>query len=174
MRICSLSSKILCAVFVAALTGCAAYTGAGLKPGVSTEADVRAVMGQPFAVHPAPPGADYAQSLEYPHGPSGRQTYMARLDAGGKLIRVEQVLQEQTLTKIRVGVDNMQSISSLLGRPGQYTGPSRAYGGPVWDYFANDMQRHIILSVSFDRSGLVAAAGSMTDPQDFFPAGGAE
>ena len=169
MRFLSLSSKLLCAVFFAVLAGCAAYTGASLQPGVSTEADVRAVMGQPFAVHPAPPGADYAQSLEYPHGPAGRQTYMARLDASGKLLRVEQVLQERTLAKIRVGVDNMQSISALLGRPGQYTGPNRLYGGATWDYFANDQQRHIIISVSFDRNGVVAATGSMTDPMDFVP-----
>ncbi|HEX4327845.1 MAG TPA: outer membrane protein assembly factor BamE [Burkholderiales bacterium] len=164
--------RFFAALLLAALAGCASssYTGAGLRAGAS-EADVRATMGQPYAVHKAPPGADYAQSLEYPHGPGGRQTYMARLDAGGKLIRVEQVLQERTLVKIRVGVDNMQSISDLLGRPGQYTGPNRMYGGATWDYFANEMQRHIIISVSFDRNGVVAAAGSMDDPMDFVPSG---
>jgi hypothetical protein len=171
MRPYSLLLKVSCALAFAALAGCASYTGSTLRPGVSTEADVRAAMGQPYAVHPAPPGAGYAQSLEYPHGPGGRQTYMARLDASGKLVSVDQVLQERTLTRIRVGVDNMQSISALLGRPGQYTGPNRMYGGPTWDYFANDMQRHIIISVSFDRNGVVAAAGSMTDPMDFVPAG---
>jgi hypothetical protein len=156
---------------LAGLGGCASYTGGGLTPGVSTETDTRATMGTPFAVHKAPPGADYAESLEYPHGPAGRQTYMARFDAGGKLVRVEQVLTEQTVAKIRIGVDNMQSVSALLGRPGQNTGPSRQYGGAVWDYYANDMQRHIILSVSFDRSGVVTAAGWMDDPMDFVPDG---
>lgn len=158
-------------LLLSSLAGCAGYGGGNLRPGTSTEADARAAMGQPYAEHPAPPGADYARSLEYPRGPSGRQTYMVRLDAAGRLVRIDQVLTEQTVAKIRIGVDNMQTVSAILGRPGQNTGPSRQYGGQTWDYYANELTRHIILSVSFDRNGVVAAAGWMDDPMDFVPAG---
>lgn len=164
-----LPAVLFSTLMLTGLAGCASYTGSGLTPGVSTEADARAAMGTPFAVHQAPPGADYAQSLEYPHGPAGRQTYMARFDAAGKLVRVEQVRTEATVSKIRVGVDNTQTVQALLGRPDQNTGTSRVYGGPTWDYFATDMTRHIILSVTFDRNGVVAAAGWMDDPMDFVP-----
>ncbi|HEY4371953.1 MAG TPA: outer membrane protein assembly factor BamE [Burkholderiales bacterium] len=148
------------------IAGCAAYSGASLKPGISTEADARRVMGQPTAIHNAPPGAGYAQSLEYSRGPGGRQTYMARFDTSGRLLRIDQVLQLQTLAQVRVGVDDMDSIDALLGRPGREAGISRLYGGPTWDYYAEDGGRHTILSVTFDHDGLVAATGWMMDPDE--------
>ena len=56
MRLHSSLPKFLYAVLFATLAGCAGYTGSGLKAGAS-QADTRAVMGQPFAVHKAPAGA---------------------------------------------------------------------------------------------------------------------
>lgn len=147
------------------LAACASYSGSGLKPGAS-EAQVRAAMGEPAAVHPAPAGADYARSLEYPRGPAGRQTFMARLDTLGRLLRVDQVLDEKNIPRIRVGVDGMEEVRTLLGRPGRQAVINRYYGGPTWDYFAEDIGRHIIISVTFDRAGKVAAAGSMIDPDE--------
>jgi hypothetical protein len=163
--------KLLCVPLFAVLASCASYSGSSLQPGISTEADTKALMGQPYAVHKAPPGADYAESFEYPHGPSGRQTYMARFDNSGRLLRVEQVLLERTVAQLRPGVDDTQTVSALLGRPGRITGPNRIYSGPTWDYFANELERHIILSVSFDQNGKVATAGWMDDPMDFVPDG---
>lgn len=148
------------------IAGCAGYNGAGLKPGIATEADARRVMGPPTAVHNAPPGAGYAQSLEYSRGPAGRQTYMARFDASGRLLRIDQVLQLNTLAQVRVGIDDMDSIDGLLGRPGRNAGISRLYGGPTWDYYAEDGGRHTIISVTFNQEGVVAATGWMMDPDE--------
>jgi len=164
--------KLPFALLFAALAGCAGYSGSGLKPGISTQDDTRAQMGQPFAVHKAAPGAGYAESWEYPHGPMGRHTYMARFGTGGRLLRIDQVLTARTLASLHYGTDNMDVVRDLLGRPGLVGGPNRLYGGPVWDYYAFDGQRKIILSVSFDARGMVAAAGEAPDPEEFKPDGG--
>jgi hypothetical protein len=157
----------------AVLCGCASYTGSALQPGVSTQADTRALMGAPAAVHKAPPGAGYTESWEYPHGPMGRHTFMARFDAAGKLVRVDQVLQAKTLAAIHYGTDTQADVRALLGRPGTITGPNRLYGGEIWGYAAYDGQRKIILSISFDAQGRAQAAGEAPDPEEVSPNDGA-
>lgn len=160
-----------CALALCLIAGCASYSGSTLKPGVATEADARRAMGTPTAVHPAPPGAPWTRSLEYRRGPAGRQTYMARFDAAGRLVQVDQVLQLSTLALVRLGVDDIDTIPSLLGRPGREAGISRLYGGPAWDYYAEENGRHTILSVTFDRDGVVAATGWTMDPDEQVPKG---
>lgn len=165
LSLASLLRRACLLALPAFLAGCA-YSGGGLSSGASAD-QARATMGQPVAVHKAAPGAGYAESWEYPRGPMGRHTYMLRFDTTGKLLRVDQVLKAQTLAAIHYGTDDMASVRSLLGRPGQVSGPNRLYGGPVWDYFALDGQRKIILSVSFDSQGKAAAAGEAPDPEEF-------
>jgi hypothetical protein len=160
----SIPALILCLCM-----GCASYGGRGLIPGIATQADTRAVMGQPAAIYPAAPGAGYAESWEYPHQPMGRQTYMVRFDAAGKVLRVDQVLDLKNLTALRYGIDTTQTVRQVFGKPGQISGPHRIYGGPIWDYFAYDGQRRIIISVSFDAAGKLRAAGEVPDPSDQAP-----
>lgn len=167
MRLAQLFSPLLFAA--ALLSGCASYTGAGLQPGVASQAEVRAQMGTPAAVHKARPGAGYAESWEYPHGPAGRHTFMVRFDAAGKLVRIDQVLVARTLTAITYGTDTQADVRALLGRPGTITGPNRLYGGDIWGYAAYDGQRKIILSVSFDAQGRAQAAGESPDPEETSP-----
>ncbi|MDB5806221.1 MAG: outer membrane protein assembly factor BamE [Betaproteobacteria bacterium] len=138
----------------------------GKPPAGASESEVRAAMGKPYAVHRASPEVGYAYSWEYPHGPSGRQTFMARFDLTHRLLRVDQVLTPATLALLRPGVDTQATVQDVLGRPGRNAGRSRVYGGPTWDYFAEDMGRHVILSVTFDGSGRLAAAGSTLDPDE--------
>ena len=138
----------------------------GTPPAGASEAEVQASMGKPYAVHQAQPEIGYAYSWEYPHGPSGRQTFMARFDLTHRLLRVDQVLTPATLTLLRPGIDTEATVQDVLGRPGRNAGRSRIYGGPTWDYFAADMGRHIIISVTFDGNGRLAAAGAMMDPDE--------
>jgi len=128
-------------------------------------------MGQPTATYPAAPGAGYAESWEYTHQPEGRHTYMVRFDAAGRVLRIDQVLDVKYLTALNVGADDMDKVRRVFGHPGQVSGPHRIYGGPIWDYFAYDGQRRIIISVSFDAAGRVKAAGELPDP--FRPVAGA-
>ena len=57
------------------LAGCASYEGRGLRPGVSSEAEVRGLMGPP-AIELA--GDEGGKRLAYPRGPLGTQTFMGR------------------------------------------------------------------------------------------------
>jgi hypothetical protein len=157
------------ALLLCLFTGCASYSGSGLIPGVSNEADTRAMMGQPGAVYAAPPGAGYSLSWEYSHQPMGRQTYMVRFDAAGKVVRVDQVLDLKYVPALKVGADTEEDVRRMFGRPGQISGPHRIYGGPIWDYFAYDGQRRIIISASFDAAGTLKAAGESPDPSDQSP-----
>ena len=159
-----------CALLFSALCGCASYSGSNLRPGVATQADTRAAMGEPVAVHPAPPAASYSESWEYPRGPLGRHTFMARFDRQGKLVAIDQVLTVETTARIRMGQDTRDDVRRLLGRPAAIF-PGRL-GGESWDYAAypgnNDM-RKIRLSVTFDERGFATAAGESYDPEDFSP-----
>lgn len=160
---------LIAGLALALVAGCASYGGSALVPGASTQADTRAMMGQPAGIYPAAPGAGYAQSWEYNHQPMGRQTYMVRFDSGGKVLRVDQVLDLKYLTALNIGSDDMDSVRRVFGHPGQISGTHRIYGGPIWDYFAYDGQRRIIISVSFDSAGKVKAAGETPDPSDQAP-----
>jgi hypothetical protein len=160
--------KIFSLLALSLLCACASFSGYGLKPGAS-EADVRAEMGQPYAEHAAAPGTDYVKSLEYPRGPEGRRTFMARIDAAGKLVRIDQVLDIKYIPELKVGTSTEADVSRVFGRPGQTTGPHRIYGGPIWDYFTYDGQRRIIISVSFDTHGVVVGAGEVPDPSEEMP-----
>lgn len=166
----SLLSSLISTLFCAALVGCASYSGGGLAPGAS-QADVRAKMGEPAAVHKTA-GPGYAEFWEYSRGLGGRDTFMVRFDAGGKMVRIDQVRTEATLRQIRVGVDDEKAVREMLGRPDRDAGPSRFYGGPIWDYYARVPGMRTIISVTFDRGGKVAAVGSMTDPDELGIAAG--
>ena len=158
------------AMLVAVLCGCASYSGSSLKPGSSTQSDTRALMGEPVAVHPAPPGAPYAQSWEYPRGPLGRHTFMARFDSQGRLVAIDQVLTVKTVAQIRIGQDTREEVRRLLGSPAMIF-PGRL-GGEAWDYAAVAMEGHprkIRLSVTFDTRGVATAAGESYDPEEFSP-----
>jgi hypothetical protein len=160
--------SVALALALVLLGGCASYSGYSLTPGVSTEADTRAVMGEPFAVHKGAPGAVYAESWEYPHGPMGRQTYMARFDAQGRLLRIDQVLQVANVQALTIGVSTRDDVRDLLGRPG-YVILKDHLGRESWDYFAKDGPRRIIIGVTFDTAGRVVAAGEVADPEEFSP-----
>ena len=162
-------TNALCAlVALCALAGCASYSGSSLQVGTSGKTEARALMGEPAAVHPAPSGAAYTESWEYPRGPLGRQTFMVRFDRAGKLVAVDQVLTVEMAGRIRIGQDTRDDVRRLLGRPGMVF-PVRS-GGEAWDYAAyasRSDSRKIRLSVTFDSRGFATAAGESYDPDSF-------
>ncbi|MBL8378441.1 MAG: outer membrane protein assembly factor BamE [Burkholderiales bacterium] len=156
------------------LAGCASYSGSGLTPGTSTQADTRTVMGEPAAVHKAPAGAAFAESWEYPKGPLGRHTFMARFDGSGRLIAIDQVLTVNEVAKLKPGEATRDDVRRTLGRPGIITVARN--GIESWDYAAHAVDvpmRKIRLIVNFDARGLVSSAGESYDPEEFNPNGGA-
>jgi hypothetical protein len=103
---------IIVAAVVAA--GCAFVPGANLQPGLSREADVRTALG--------PSGYEWSESdgsrgLAFPRGPLGTQTFIARLDAGGALRSLEQVLDEDHFRRVRPGMTTSEELLRLIGPP---------------------------------------------------------
>lgn len=101
--------------FVLLLAGCAGYSGRGLVPGESTEADVIATMGAPVEKRPgAIPGETV---LWYPRLPYGRESYAARIAPDGKLIALEQRLREENLEKLVRNKTTDEQVHDLFGPP---------------------------------------------------------
>ena len=93
----TLATSGLCLLVAA----CASYDGYSLRAGVSTESEVRSVMGMPaneFA------NADGSKRLAYPRGPLGTQTYMADVDTDGILKAVTPVLRDETFYRVQPGL----------------------------------------------------------------------
>ena len=102
--------------------------GPKLVPGKSSAADVRAAMGKPAETRTLASGETV---LFYPQLPWGHVTHAARLDAGGKLIAVEQVLTEANIKKVQREKTTMKEVRDLLGPPWDpMTRPHRI----IWTY----------------------------------------
>lgn len=105
-------TRAIAAAIVLLAVGCAGYGGRGLEPGASAD-HVRGVMGAPQRVWDDPGGGS---SWEYARGPAGQQTFMVRLDASGRLLKIDQVLQDEFFAKIRQGMSRAD-VERTLGRP---------------------------------------------------------
>lgn len=145
--------KTLALLLALACVACASYDGRGLQPGVSTEAQVRGVMGAPAAEYRDDDGS---RVLAYPKGPLGTQTYMARVGPDGVLRSVSQVLNDDVFNQIAPGMTRAQ-IENLIGPPGETM--SFALSGQVaWDYRYTDAWGYTaIFSVAFDGNGVVVS-----------------
>ena len=96
------------------VAGCAGYAGRGLVPGQSTAAEVEALMG-PAADRRAAPNGETV--LWFPRLPYGRESYAARIGAGGKLISLEQRLTEENLALLERGKTTEDAVRDLFGPP---------------------------------------------------------
>src|SRR5689334_1049164 len=108
------TAAIVACALLAVAAGCASYSGAGLRPGVATEAEVRAAMGRPALEFAREDGG---RTLAYPRGPLGTQTYMADLRPDGRLAAIRPVLQDETFWRIQPGMTR-EEILHLIGPPG--------------------------------------------------------
>jgi len=150
------NALILCGLLL--LTGCASYGGHGLRPGESTIAEVVGVMGEPVMRWR---DADGSEQLAYPRGPAGIHTFMAFFAPDGRLLRLENVLEERHFARIRPGEDDQAAILRLLGPSNPvWTTYYAARDELVWEWrFCNDWSRLARFDVLFDAtSGRVRSA----------------
>jgi hypothetical protein len=132
---------------------CASYNGYTLRPGVSTEAEVRGVMGRPAVEFL---DGDGTKHLTYPRGPLGTQTYVADVRADGVLAAVRPVLNDDTFNAIRPGMTR-DEILRLIGPPGDAMSFALS-GQDAWDYRYTDTWGYrAVFSVTFDRNGIVVS-----------------
>ncbi len=138
----------LSALFVT-LAGCASYAGRDLKPGASTLPEIVASMGSPAMRWKDPDGRE---QLAYPRGPAGTQTFMVFVAAGGRLERIEPVLNVEHFARIEAGKSDKESVLRLLGpsNPTQ-TAYFKARNELVWEWrFCDSWNQVAWFDVLFD------------------------
>ncbi|MGZ5034906.1 MAG: hypothetical protein ACXWAC_17065 [Usitatibacter sp.] len=154
--------SILAATTILA-AGCAAYDGAGLRPGSATEADVRGTMGRPALELRDPDGSRH---LYYPRGPLGHQTFVADLDGRGVLVEVRNVLGDDTFNRIRPGL-TADDVLRMIGPPREKAHFPRL-GQTAWDYkYVDTWGYPAIFSVMIDANNVVVGKVSRRiEPRD--------
>ena len=155
------------ALCIALLTGCATPDrDARLQPGISHEADVVAIYGQPGRVWPE---ADGGRTLEYSTQPMGQHCYMVRLKADGRLMSVQDGLSPAGRKRIEPGMTPEQ-VSRLLGRERTRVF-FRNSGEEVWDWTIEPDQAGygMRFNVHFRDGAVVRTTQSMVFPSRLFP-----
>ncbi|MDP9108277.1 MAG: outer membrane protein assembly factor BamE [Pseudomonadota bacterium] len=128
-----------------------------LAKGISTEGEVRVVMGQPEVVLEEESGE---RLLQYPQGPEGARTWLFKISSDGKLVDYKQLLTQENFAAIQPGMSR-DDVRWLLGKPRTVV-PFPLKNEEVWDWRYRDInpdQR--FFNVHFDRdSGRVTRTSS--------------
>jgi len=133
---------LLCALFTA---GCAGFSA--IKPGASAR-QVETLMGAPANVWK---NADGSEVWEYPRGPFGVETYMVTLGPDRAVQEVRQVLSDEYISKLHVGMSR-DEVRRLLGKP-RDIGFSALNDEEIWSWrYRESRVRNMELYVQFDRS----------------------
>src|SRR5947208_4535304 len=106
------SLSLLLLALAARLAGCANLTA--VASGMPAQ-QVQAKLGAPETIRK---NADGSEVWEYPRGPLGRQTYMVTLGSDRAVREVHQVLSDESISRVRVGMSR-DDVRRLLGTPGE-------------------------------------------------------
>jgi len=112
-RTCIAIAAVVTAAAVVSASGCASFDGRGLQPGQSSAADVERVMGAPAEKRQVGAETWYFYSRQ----PYGRVMYVARVAPDGRLVAVEQRLNDETVAKIVPNSTRAEQVRELLGPP---------------------------------------------------------
>jgi hypothetical protein len=153
--------SLLVLVVLPVLAGCASYDGRGLVPGLSSENDVEAVMGQPAQVRDAPRGETV---LWYPRMPYGDGSYAARIGPDGKLLSIEQRITEDNIAQIVRGRSTADQVLDLVGPPYRVEQFPRM-GREIWTYKMQVFPFPKALFVQFSPDGVAREVYFMDDPE---------
>lgn len=137
-------SRALGLLLPALLAACANFSA--VNPGASAR-QVETVMGAPANVWK---NADGSEVWEYPRGPFGVETYMVTLGSDRAVREVRQVLSEEYISKLHVGMTR-DEVRRLLGRP-RDVGFSGLNDEEIWSWRYREWGvRNMELYVQFDR-----------------------
>ena len=139
------SSRALLLLIPALLSGCASFSA--INPGASSQ-QVETLVGKPANVWK---NADGSEVWEYPRGPLGVETYMVTLGPDRAVREVRQVLSEEYISKLHVGMPR-DEVRRLLGRP-RDTGFSDLNDEEIWSWRYREWGvRNMELYAQFDRA----------------------
>jgi hypothetical protein len=122
-----------------------------------SEAEVVQAMGQPTGRYTLP---DNGKRLEYAKGPAGRHTYMIDLDAQGRVVQSEQVLDEHYFDVINPGMKR-DDLLRFIGRPCERAGVRG--GGEIWSWRYTNANC-LWWQAQLDGQGVVSGTGYATAP----------
>ncbi|MDD5295298.1 MAG: outer membrane protein assembly factor BamE [Rhodocyclaceae bacterium] len=144
LKLCALLSML-------GLYACDSSVLQQLRPGISTEAEIRALMGEPGMEWK---NGDGGRTWEYSRQPEGMMCYMLTLDPNGILRGIEQVLTPENLARVRPGMSK-EEIRRLLGKPRSVqVFPLKPE--EVWDWkVGQEMGTDQLFNVHFDVNGQV-------------------
>ncbi|WP_225984511.1 hypothetical protein [Noviherbaspirillum aerium] len=145
---------------LAAMSGCASLIPPAVNAGDSAS-DLVAKRGHP--THRYRDGNE--EIYEYMQGPWGQRTYMARLDATGRVKSFEQVLTSEKFASIEVGKATKDTVLRTIGAPSDTSYlPLRDL--EVWSYpYKESNVWNSLMHVHFDRSGVVQQMMNGPDPR---------
>ena len=124
--------------------GCASFSA--INPGASAQ-QVETLVGAPASVWK---NADGSEVWEYPQGPLGVETYMVTLGSDRAVREVRQVLSDEYISKLHVGMPR-DEVRRLLGRP-RDIGFSGRTDEEIWSWRYREWGvRNMELYVQFDR-----------------------
>ncbi len=144
---------------VALLAACAApHTPSAIMAGQTAD-EVQQRMGPATARYAMPGGG---MRLEYNRMPMGLQTYMVDLGADGRVIRWEQVLDENHFNRIELGV-TADDVLRMLGPPTQKGRILRPVPAVTWQYRFDSPHPCILFELMVDANGKVIDKGYTPD-----------
>jgi hypothetical protein len=136
-------------------------------PGQSSERDIETVMGKPAETQTLPGGETL---YWYPRQPWGYATYAARVGPDGRLISLEQRLNEANMAKIVRGQTTAKEVHDLLGPPWEPLHFARMERD-IWTYAMRvpgyGLPKYFYVQISPD--GIVRETYLVDDPHYQFP-----
>jgi outer membrane protein assembly factor BamE (lipoprotein component of BamABCDE complex) len=122
---------------------------AKLKPGESTEQEVRKLFGNPYAVWDIGSG----HGLVYPLGPEGLHTLLIRVGSDGKYAGREDLLTRANFQRINTGMKQVD-VLKVLGPPGR-TQDYKLKQETAWEWRFKDGAETRVFVVMFNPAGQV-------------------
>ena len=143
------------------LVSCAAYSGAGLKPGESRLEDVLRIMGEPAMQWQDPDGS---RQVAYPRG---MDTFMVQIGADGRMQRIENVMHMKTFARIRAGMTKSEVLRILGPSESSATAYFKARDELAWEWrYCDEWNEPARFDVLFDGSKeVVRSTLSLTESQ---------
>lgn len=137
------------ALLAMALAGCSLMPE-HVAPG-TPRAEIEARLGRPTLTHALPGGT----RLQYSGQPAGPWVHNLDLDADGRLVRQEQVMESGWLLQhIEVGRWTRDDVLRHLGRPALIERVAR-FEGDIWTYRFLEFTRPRQVHVHLDAAGVV-------------------
>jgi hypothetical protein len=146
------------ACLIGALCGC--HPAISLTPGVSSEGEVIAAMGEPAL---RAKGSRGETLLWYPRFPFGRQSYAATISPDGRLLRIENRLTEAHIAKLKVNESRKEEVLVILG-PSYRTSNFPRMQREIWDYPLPCLVSCFILLAQFSPDGVLRELYQVLDP----------